>query len=312
MLNPKSINPATTPNLPYRQYINSAFDFGLNSVEFTIYYYLVRLVGNERFCSPSFEEISTNCGVKSRNTARKAIESLIAKNVIKRSSMGKNYIYYLNDPSIWGDTAKQKVISVTEELLNKPLIGSIIKPGREGWVYVILAEGTNRVKFGRSNNPSVRQSVLKNQSPYPLKLLRRFHTVDAVLDEAKLHEKHVSVRVHGEWFEMEDEWIKEKLDVTSLHVEDILDYSLSWTYRLIEQQTLNFLGFHGVEQTSNVLSFHTNTLIKAFCKGYSAVETLSLGLEEVFTVNDPIPDPTAVAVKYFSFLLHAWRGSDGK
>lgn len=82
-----------------------------------------------------------------------------------------------------------------------------IKPGREGWVYLVHAEGTNRYKIGRSVNPILRAKDLEKQSPYPLKLLKTFHTPDCVTDEEVLHRKFDCYRVHGEWFELPTEKI---------------------------------------------------------------------------------------------------------
>lgn len=77
-----------------------------------------------------------------------------------------------------------------------------IQPGREGWVYVIHAEGTKRYKIGRSQNPVSRHSILQRQSPFPLKLVSCYYTLDAITDEAQLHKKLVDLRVYGEWFEI--------------------------------------------------------------------------------------------------------------
>lgn len=73
--------------------------------------------------------------------------------------------------------------------------------GREGWVYLIHATGTNRYKIGRSVNPVARHQTLQNQSPYPLKIVDSFWTLDAIADEAHFHELHKERRVHGEWFD---------------------------------------------------------------------------------------------------------------
>lgn len=88
-----------------------------------------------------------------------------------------------------------------------------IKPGREGWVYLVHAEGTNRYKIGRSVNPVVRAKDLEKQSPYPLRLVKTFHTPDCVADEASLHEKFSSLRVHGEWFDLPPEKVNRYVEV---------------------------------------------------------------------------------------------------
>lgn len=78
-----------------------------------------------------------------------------------------------------------------------------IKPGREGWVYLIHAEGTNRYKIGRSVNPIARHQTLQGQSPYPLKITECFWTIDAITDEDYLHKMANEHRAYGEWFELE-------------------------------------------------------------------------------------------------------------
>lgn len=76
-----------------------------------------------------------------------------------------------------------------------------IKPGKEGYLYLLKARGTNRYKIGRSKNPLARHQALKNQSPYPLEIISTFYTLDAITDEIRLHEHFGDFRVYGEWFE---------------------------------------------------------------------------------------------------------------
>lgn len=78
-----------------------------------------------------------------------------------------------------------------------------IPSGREGWVYLIHAEGTKRYKIGRSVNPVSRHAVLQGQSPYPLKIITCGWTVNSVNDEKWAHESLGKHRVYGEWFELE-------------------------------------------------------------------------------------------------------------
>lgn len=80
---------------------------------------------------------------------------------------------------------------------------SQIKSGRDGWVYLIHAVGTNRYKIGRSINPVIRLSTLKKQSPYPLAIIDCFWTIDSVSDELALHQTLAGCRRYGEWFEFE-------------------------------------------------------------------------------------------------------------
>ncbi len=87
--------------------------------------------------------------------------------------------------------------------MEKPLKTTLekIKPGREGWIYLIHARGTNRYKVGRSVNPVVRYQTLQKQSPYPLTIIDCFWTIDAVHDESYIHKAYQENRTYGEWFE---------------------------------------------------------------------------------------------------------------
>ena len=70
-----------------------------------------------------------------------------------------------------------------------------------GSVYILHAEGTNRVKIGRSVATSQRFANLHTASPYPLQLLREIITADAVALERDLHRQYAKYRRHREWFE---------------------------------------------------------------------------------------------------------------
>jgi hypothetical protein len=69
--------------------------------------------------------------------------------------------------------------------------------------------------FGRkaqtdiSINPVIRHQTINNQSPYPLIMLDCFWTIDTVNDEKLYHEQNNSRRVHGEWFEVDDNCLNE-------------------------------------------------------------------------------------------------------
>lgn len=77
---------------------------------------------------------------------------------------------------------------------------------RRGWVYVIHATGTNRYKIGRSTEPEARLKQLnQKQSPYPLELVEKFWSIDAITDEQGLHKSLADFQVHGEWFEFEND-----------------------------------------------------------------------------------------------------------
>lgn len=73
---------------------------------------------------------------------------------------------------------------------------------KEGWVYLVHAEGSPRYKIGETKDPISRLKTLKNQSPYPNKVVDMFWTPDTKFDETGLHEILKSNRKHGEWFEV--------------------------------------------------------------------------------------------------------------
>lgn len=75
----------------------------------------------------------------------------------------------------------------------------------QGYVYLIHAEGTNRYKIGRSINPLKRYEQLQGQSPFPLRVENCVWSPDSVLLEKQLHDRFCDFRVHGEWFELEDD-----------------------------------------------------------------------------------------------------------
>jgi hypothetical protein len=77
-----------------------------------------------------------------------------------------------------------------------------VEQQRPGYVYVLLAEGTTRVKIGRTGNLPYRLDTLQTASPYPLKILRTVFVNDAVGFERKLHQQYRAYRKHNEWFEL--------------------------------------------------------------------------------------------------------------
>ena len=80
---------------------------------------------------------------------------------------------------------------------------------REGFVYLIVAEGTSRYKIGRTTNLANRIEALRQQGPYPLKVVSAFYTDDCVAQEARLHTLAFDYRRHGEWFELPPSWLKQ-------------------------------------------------------------------------------------------------------
>lgn len=72
-------------------------------------------------------------------------------------------------------------------------------------VYLIQAESTNRYKIGKSGDLQKRMLALKTGCPYPVKLIHgiRCHFTSVNEVEASLHLRYHSMRVHGEWFELD-------------------------------------------------------------------------------------------------------------
>lgn len=77
-----------------------------------------------------------------------------------------------------------------------------------GYVYIVHALGTKRYKIGRARDPNKRFERLKQQSPFPLKLLGTFFTEDCVTQEKRLHTVATVYQTHGEWFELPDTWVE--------------------------------------------------------------------------------------------------------
>lgn len=80
-----------------------------------------------------------------------------------------------------------------------------------GIVYLILAEGTPRVKIGRSVSAQVRFHSLRTASPFPLRLLRSIPTGNCVALERRLHQRYAVYRQHGEWFDLPQEVLAQLL-----------------------------------------------------------------------------------------------------
>lgn len=66
------------------------------------------------------------------------------------------------------------------------------------YVYLIRAEGAERVKIGLSSNPFRRLTELQPQAPFPITLVA-FRTGGLLL-ESKLHQQFADARLFGEWF----------------------------------------------------------------------------------------------------------------
>jgi Meiotically up-regulated gene 113 len=74
--------------------------------------------------------------------------------------------------------------------------------GQKGIVYIVRAEGTSRVKIGRSAKDGPRLASLQTASPYRLKVLRKIPTEDIAFLERMLHKRYARYRQQGEWFEL--------------------------------------------------------------------------------------------------------------
>lgn len=72
----------------------------------------------------------------------------------------------------------------------------------QGYVYVIHAIGTNRVKIGHTNKTAVRLRGLQTASPFPLEIALAIP--GSVQAEKYTHRKLAQFRKVGEWFELPD------------------------------------------------------------------------------------------------------------
>ncbi|MEA5595695.1 GIY-YIG nuclease family protein [Rivularia sp. UHCC 0363] len=133
----------------------------------------------------------------------------------------------------------------------------------EGWVYLLWAIGTNRYKIGRSLNPVARYQTINKQSPYPIKILDYFWTVDAIADEKIYHELNADCRIHGEWFEIQDSELKFftefEIKLDSLRLSDFYNVPKNSEYK-----TIAFT----YSPTINKLFFHHNTVLDNLIDSY--------------------------------------------
>lgn len=78
-----------------------------------------------------------------------------------------------------------------------------IDSSREGFVYIIRASGTNRIKIGHSKDPEKRLASLTSpQMPFDLELVYKQWFIDAYALEQHIHKIFCRYRVKGEWFEI--------------------------------------------------------------------------------------------------------------
>lgn len=137
-----------------------------------------------------------------------------------------------------------------------------IKSGREGCVYIIHAQGTQRYKVGRSTNPITRWQTIKKQSPYPIKMVDFFYTPDAITDEYYLHQELKDYRVHGEWFE----------DLPGQEAVVIGTFS-SYTNKLIENDAKTILKQYGVDTDRAIVAYNLSVFLH---------ESLEMGWTDMF------------------------------
>jgi len=78
-------------------------------------------------------------------------------------------------------------------------------------VYIARAEGTRRIKIGRSTDVFYRHRGLHTASPFPITLLRVLETKEPDALEAYLHRRYASHRVYREWFELPEEELRQLL-----------------------------------------------------------------------------------------------------
>ena len=74
------------------------------------------------------------------------------------------------------------------------------KQAQPGVVYILHAEGTERIKIGRSIVAHPRIEALQTASPFPLTILRTIPTQDIAQLERTLHKRYAPYRQHREWF----------------------------------------------------------------------------------------------------------------
>lgn len=78
-------------------------------------------------------------------------------------------------------------------------------------VYFIEAVELGLVKIGCANDARSRLRDLQIGSPAPLTLKGVYHTDDAQRLEASYHQRYDALRVHGEWFKIDDD-LRELID----------------------------------------------------------------------------------------------------
>lgn len=72
---------------------------------------------------------------------------------------------------------------------------------RQGSIYVIHADGTNRIKIGYTQNLKERSASIQTGCPYPIKVLTTWPGQTWM--EKEIHKYFSKFRCSGEWFEIE-------------------------------------------------------------------------------------------------------------
>ncbi|MBW4598942.1 MAG: GIY-YIG nuclease family protein [Calothrix sp. FI2-JRJ7] len=184
-----------------------------------------------------------------------------------------------------------------------------IPSGRSGYVYLLKAEGTPRYKIGRSNNPLVRSQKITTQSPYPLIVKDCFWTPDCVTDEKCLHKLFSHCRVHGEYFEF-DENIEDsensplkKKPLSHLGRKATPPYILKGSYTLtyMARSAKNFLTQVHQIYSENDKSFDLNVsllLIFANAKSLSEIKKIHK------FVYEQIPQRIAFTYEQYGYIVN--------
>ncbi|MGB5961597.1 MAG: GIY-YIG nuclease family protein [Coleofasciculaceae cyanobacterium] len=104
-----------------------------------------------------------------------------------------------------------------------------------GYVYLVESVGdpNRNYKIGISNNPKERFDTLKNQSPYPQRVVDCIQCSDKTATENVFHSVYAPRRKHGEWFKLsksELKQVKHLMEVFAKHPEwdekDQYEYAL--------------------------------------------------------------------------------------
>lgn len=96
--------------------------------------------------------------------------------------------------------------------LQKPKREPYVKPRQRGYVYV-LRSASGEYKIGRAKNPADRLKTFGVQLPFKVAYELVISSDDYKLFEAQLHERFVSKRTAGEWFDLTQD------DIESLRIE---------------------------------------------------------------------------------------------